>query len=283
MGSDIGPGSGSESALNTGQITEGQGADTSANPGAESSATTGQTAPKPSWKDVDLTQVDPHELIQAIPALQGVIGNMSQRQAQQLARQMAQDEQARQAAANEAARLKAARDEKRRLAQEDPDALAQVVTEEVTREEYQDWQREIRRSMQSEFQGYLAGEVQEVYNDPEVQEVMKAADRETLAKLDWRNHRGLSSWFRTVNALVSEHRAEKRATELSKARKQASDKESVVDAARDGAGDGIDLGLAGSVPGGRIFTRSDLETMSLEDYRKYKKVIAVQEREGRIK
>jgi hypothetical protein len=287
MDSENGASSSSEQALSNAGATADQGAGSAASSDGDSAATTGGASQKPSWQDVDWSQVDPHELIKNIPSLQGVIGNLTQKQAQQLARQMAQDEQTRQAAEAEVARIKSVRDEKRRLAQEDPDKLAQVVAEEVTREEYQEWQRDIRKSMQSEFSGYLAGEVQEVYSDPDVQAIMKDADRETLEKLDWRNHKGLASWVKVVNKLVAEHHTSKKADELSKARSKAANKESVVDAARDGAGDGVDLGLAGNAPGGRLFTVDDLAQMArsgdLESYRKYKKIIAVQAQEGRIR
>lgn len=272
----------SAQALLSHQGTTDQGADTAATAGDGSAATAGHQAPKPSWKDVDWSQVDPRELIQNVPSLQGVIGNLSQQHAQKLARQLAQEEQARQAAADQAARTKESREMKRRLAQEDPDRLAQIVSEEVTREEYNEWQADLRRSMQAEFTGYLSSQVQEVYNDPEVQEMMQGADRETLDRLDWRSHDGLASWFRAVNALISEKRAEKRAEDLFKARTKAAGKEAVVEGAREDAGDGVDLGLAGSIPGGRVFTRADLATMDLATYRKYKNIIAVQEREGRL-
>jgi hypothetical protein len=283
MESDLGAGTASEQAQLTNQATADQGSDQSASAGDGSAATTEGAAAKPSWKDIDFSQVDPHELIKSVPALQGVIGNLTQKQAQQLARQMAQEESARQEAANAAARMKADREEKRRLAKEDPDALAARVLEEVSTQDYNEWQSELRRSMQSEFTGYIAGEVQAVYDDPDVQEIMQGADRETLAKLDWRSHNGLASWVKVVNGLVADHKAEKKAESLLKARSKASDKEQVVDGARADAGDGVDLGLAGSIPGGRLFTKADLATMTLAEYRKYKQIIAVQDREGRIR
>lgn len=291
MGAEAGEnGSTVQAPPNTDTTTD-QGAGSAASTSGDSAATPEIVAPKPSWKDIDFTQVDVKELISSVPALQGVLGNMSQAQAAKIARKMLQEEQARIQAEEQAEALKRGREEKRRLAREDPDKLAEIVQEEVTKEEYQDWQRGIRQSMQQELHGYIQEQVQEVYADPDVQDVMKDADRETLEMLDWRNHPGLASWVKTVNKVVARKQAEKeaeaRAEKLYQARSKAAQKESIVEGAKNDATDGVDLGLAGGVPGGRLFTQADLADMlrrgDLSEYRKYKQIIAVQAREGRIK
>ncbi len=255
--------------------------------GASSEATPTVAETEAASTEVDiwakLSELDPDELIRRNPRLQGKVGSLAQQQAQRLASEIEQKNAARIAAQAEASR----RAELRRLAEENPDALATRVVADLAQQEREERERaSITRTTESLHQ-QLAQELNSFYDRAIVKEVWEHATPEMKQKLTWTNYNDIPSFLEAASDIISDYRAEKKSTtkaeELAKKRYEAMVKEAQLAAVKSDAESGTDLNLDSMSSGTKIFTRQEIRDMSLEEYRKHKTTIAAQRAAGLIK
>lgn len=261
--------------------------------GAASAAETVQ-AQQPAEADIwaRLAEVDPDELIQNHPRLQGKLGALAQKQAQKDLERFKSDWQQEQDRKQAAAEAKRKRDELTHLAQTDSEALAKRWMETATEDDYNDFLNAKYQEWERGALGKYNAEIMALYQDEEVREAFEAADDATKAKMWWENYQGQGSLAKLTKAITevvadrrAEKRAEARAEELYRARAEAARRDGAAEAAaRDAAEQGRpDLNLSSGVPGGRIFSNADVAAMSLADYLKNEDVIEEQRRLGVFK
>lgn len=251
-------------------------------------------AEAPSAEDLfwaKFNETDPDELIKRNPRLQGKVGALAQKQAQQAeaaatARLRAehQAEQTRQEAALRQAELL-------NLADTDPDRLAERFKEDAAKQRQSDIEEAQFDRWKSNVSNGLEAQYNEVYDDPEFREIFDASDDVTKASFDHHNHPNVKSWMRVLTNAYADHRVksqvEKRAEEIATKRIAAATKSDQIENMASEASQGIDLGVGGATPGGRIFRRSELAEMKRTsegraEWKKHREAIEYQADHGLI-
>jgi len=209
------------------------------------------------WAEV--SKLDPDELIRRYPSLQGKVGSLAQQQAQRqiAAYQQTVDAQTRQE------REAAERAEMRRLAQDNPDALAQRIQTDLIAKEYQEQQQRLLDAQQNEMRRAVAERLDRVMAKPIFQEVWNNSSPEVRAKLSWTSYNELDDFFEAANDIISDYRADKKADEkaekLAKSRLEALQKEGAVEGVKtDATAGGADLNLDGLSTGDHIYTQQEI-------------------------
>lgn len=206
-----------------------------------------------------VAELDPEEMIRKNPRLQGKVGALAQQQAQ---RARAESDAAHNARM-EATRVADERATMRRLAQEDPDALALRVQADLARTEYQEQQQRLLDAQQSEMSRSLAERLDRFQSKPiflEAWNEVTPADRE---RLKWTNYREIDEFFEAAADVIAEHRSEKKsaakAETLAVKRLEALQKERAIDGVKAEAADGrADLNLDGMSSSDHIFSESEI-------------------------
>lgn len=206
-----------------------------------------------------VAELDPEEMIRKNPRLQGKVGALAQQQAQ---RARAEADAAYNARV-EAARVAEERATMRKLAQEDPDALALRVQADLARTEYQEQQQRLLDAQQSEMSRSLADRLDKFQSKPIFLEAWNEASPADREKLKWTNYREIDDFFEAAAEVISEHRSEKkaaaRAESLAAKRLEALQKERAIDGVKAEAADGrADLNLDGMSSGDHIFSESEI-------------------------
>jgi hypothetical protein len=252
----------------------------------EAAPTAAESAPEANTEDeiwARLSELDPDEVIRRNPKLQGKVGSLAQQQAQ---RALAQRDQERMAEMAQQARQRE-RAELRRLAEENPDALAARVVADTARAEMAERDRSLAAQAVDREHQKLAGELNALYQKPIIREIWEQADEATRSKLNWTNYDSIPDFMDAASDVISDYRAEKKAgakaEELAKKRFEAYQKDQKVEAVKsDAATTASDLNLDGLSSGTRIFTRAEIKAMSLDEYNQHQSAILAQSRAGYI-
>jgi hypothetical protein len=264
---------------------QGDGASLPAAPTGGEAAPASQDNADDIWAKV--LELDPEELIRKYPKLQGKVGSLAQQQTQREIQRLNSEWEQRRTADLEERAKQQRRAELRQLATSDPDALAARVVTDLTQEELQDRDRRRIAQVREEHYQQLAGELNSFYRKPIVEEVWAQADADTRAKLTWTNYNDIPSFLEAAADIISDYRSEKKASakaeSLAKQRLEALQKEAKIEAVQADAQGKTDLNLDGLSSGTRIFTRAEIQAMSLEEYRKNASAIMAQSRAGYIK
>lgn len=210
-----------------------------------------------------VSELDPEELIRKNPRLQGKLGALAQQQAQRARQEAEADYQRQIAEQREAARIAEERATKRRLAQDDPDALAARIQAELAQQEYQEQQQRLLEVQRGEMSRALADRLDKFQAKPIFLEAWNEADAETRQKLSWTNYREIDDFFEAAAEIIADHRSNKKsaakAEELANKRLEALQKERAVEGVKAEAADGrADLGLDGVSTGDHIFSESEI-------------------------
>lgn len=230
-------------------------------PPVESTAEVAAAAAEDIWARI--ADLDPEELIRKHARLQGKVGALAQQQAQRARQEAERQYQEQIAAQREAARIAEERATKRRLATEDPDALAARIQAELAQQEYQEQQQRLLEAQRGEMSRALAERLDKFQSKPIFLEAWNEADAETRQRLSWTNYREIDDFFEAAAEVISEHRANKKAVakaeELASKRLEALQKERAVEGVKAEAADGrADLGLDGVSTGEHIFSESEI-------------------------
>lgn len=218
-------------------------------------------AAAPSVEDIwaRVAELDPEELIRKNPRLQGKVGALAQQQAQ---RAKAEAEAAYNARM-EAARIAEERATMRKLATEDPDALALRVQADIARTEYQEQQNRLLEAQQAEMSRSLAERLDRFQSKPIFLEAWNEVTPAEREKLKWTNYREIDEFFEAAADVIAEHRsakkAEAKAEALAAKRLEALQKERAVEGVKaEAAGGRADLNLDGLSSGDHIFSESEI-------------------------
>ena len=226
--------------------------------------------------------LDADELVKRHPKLAGRIGTLSQKQAQALAAQQMNDYRQSEATRLAAEQQQRTRNERVRLAREDPDQLAQQVLTEEAQSERDQVEAQLWGRFEQHTKGQLQAQIDGIYQDPEIQDILANGDVETIRRLDYRQYPDFTKFSLGVARVLRDAHAGKLANDLAKGRTEAmmADQQSQR-LRRDGA-NGADLGLSSGLAAGHIFTREELASMPMSEYKKHKAVIEKQAEEGLI-
>jgi hypothetical protein len=163
------------------------------------------------------------------------------------------------AQAREAERIANERAERRRLAENDPDALAARVLAEEARAEFQEQQRQLLERQRGEMSRALADRLDRFQTRPIFMEAWESATPEERKKLDWTNYREIDDFFADAAEVISEYRASKKAEALAQKKLEAARKEGAIENVKaEAAGGRADLNLDGMSTGEHIFSESEI-------------------------
>lgn len=206
-----------------------------------------------------VAELDPEELIRKNPRLQGKVGALAQQQAQRARAEADAAYNARM----EAARIAEERATMRKLATEDPDALALRVQADIARTEYQEQQNRLLEAQQAEMSRSLAERLDRFQSKPIFLEAWNEVTPAEREKLKWTNYREIDEFFEAAADVIAEHRsakkAEAKAEALAAKRLEALQKERAVEGVKaEAAGGRADLNLDGLSSGDHIFSESEI-------------------------
>jgi hypothetical protein len=230
---------------------------TAAPPSEVTADTSADAAAEDIWAKV--LELDPEELIRKNPKLQGKLGALAQLLGQRYAQETSQRYEQQIAEGRERERIANERAERKRLAENDPDALAARVLADEARTEFQEQQRQLLERQRSEMSRSLATRLDAFTQKPIFAEAWEAATPDERKKLDWTNYREIDDFFADAAEVISEHRASKKADALSAKRLEAARKESAIEGVKAEAANGrADLNLDGMSTGEHIFSESEI-------------------------
>ncbi len=259
-------------------VTPETGEGSSQSPPIDAPAETAEIAqPAPIDPYVLSADIDIDELLRRNPKLQGKVGQAVQRQTAAEVQRLARERQVEQESLKERAR----RAELRELARNNPDQLAQETLKDLRTQEVKDREQELWKKFQKETGGQLEQQFNDFYLQPDVKAFWDSTDDATRRRLDWRNYDSVGQWNAVAADLLSDFKAEKLAETRAKARIEAAEKSSRVEAMAGEASEGVDLGLGGMVSGGRTFRLSEITPghpnfMGRENWKKHASAIEYQ-------
>lgn len=274
------PEAGAATAVATAEATEqipASTAEASATPATDSAAESVAADPYALIADLD-----PDELVKRFPKLQTRIGHLAQKQAQQQAQAQMEAFRADQQRLAEVQRQQEQLAEMEALARQDPEApLSQKVLSDTLKQRSQAQKLEEWKALREDMARGVQKQIEAVYEKPEVKALWDAADEATRKRMDYRTYADFSDFVMGVSDVLGEARVNARADELAKARIKAMEATNKIAAATNGA-ERPDLGLGDGAPGARRFSRSDIASMSLAEFKKNESEIDRQAREGQI-
>jgi hypothetical protein len=212
------------------------------------------TQPAPVDPYVLSADIDIDELLRRNPKLQGKFGQAVQRGTNAEVQRLARERQAEDEAKMAQARLI----EKRELARNNPDKLAQETLRELREEEVKTREQDLWKKFQKETGGQLEQQFNDFYLQPDVKSLWDSTDDATRRRLDWRNYDSVGQWNAVAADILADFKAEKLAEVRAKRMIEAAEKSSRVEAMAGEASEGVDLGLGGMVSGGRQFKLSEI-------------------------
>lgn len=238
------------------------------------------TATPDIWDQI--ASLDPDELVKKHPRLAGRLGTMSQKQADRLAEERIAAYRQQEAQRVAAEMLQREQQERIRLAREDPDKLAERVLAEEAQNSQASERAQLWQRYETETKARLQQQIDAIYEDPEVRELWDNGDEALRKRLDFRSYPDFTKFTIGLAKVLREVGASKQADELAKARLEALQADSKTQQFRRDGAAGADLGLGGGPPGGRVFTREELDAMSVTEYRKHKTAIDAQVAAGLV-
>lgn len=207
-----------------------------------------------------LAEVDPDEVIRRSPKVQGKVGALAQQQTQKAVRDTDARYQTQIAEAREATRVAEERATRRRLAEQDPDALAAKILADTALEEYQENQTKLLQAQRGEMSRALADRLDKFQAKPIFMEAWTDATPEQKKRLDWTQYKEIDDFFEAAAEVISDHRSEKKADALATKRLEAMRKEGTIEGIKaDAAAGGADLNLDGMSAGSHIFSEAEIK------------------------